>query len=113
MELCEADMAKLERKGYQRNDFSTSDGKSVRLSNVDGFCFFYDRTSKRCKEYPSRPIGCSIYPVILSDSNEIVIDDLCPDGDTLNEKEILERAIRLRSLIETIDREAAKRNRSA
>jgi len=113
MELCEADIAKLERKGYRRNDFSTQDEKAVRLRNVDGVCFFYDKTIKRCKEYASRPIGCSTYPVILSDSNEIVIDDLCPEGGTLNEKEIREKAIRLRGLIETIDREAAKRNRSA
>lgn len=111
MELSEADIAKLERKGYRKTDFSFIDGETVRLRNVDGFCFFFDRASKRCKQYASRPEGCMIYPVIISVTNEIVIDDLCPEGGTLGEKEIREKAIRLHSLIETIDAEAAARNK--
>jgi Fe-S-cluster containining protein len=104
MELCKADIARLERRGYRKNDFVRpgTDGMP-RLRNVGGYCFFYDHGRKRCKEYASRPLGCVIYPVNLAADGEIVIDTLCPEADTLTPDEIESKGRRLRQLIETID----------
>jgi len=109
MELCEADMARLERRGYRREDFSQKGADGItRLRNTRGRCFFYDRDSKRCKEYARRPLGCAIYPVNLTADGEIIVDEDCPDADTLTPKEIRDKGRRLRSLLETIDQEAKR-----
>jgi len=80
-----------------------------RLRNVDGHCFFFDRDQERCREYAARPLGCNIYPVNLTDDDDIVIDDLCPEGRTLTKEEVREKGERLRRLLDTIDAEAIKR----
>lgn len=103
MELCRADMARLERRGYKKEDFSLegTDGVS-RLRNVGAYCFFYDHDRKRCKEYACRPLGCVIYPVNLTADGEIVVDRLCPEADTLTPEEIESKGKRLRLLLDTI-----------
>jgi Fe-S-cluster containining protein len=104
MELCNADIARLERRGYRKDDFSLRGTDGIpRLRNVGGYCFFYDHNRKRCKEYASRPLGCFIYPVNLTEDGEIVIDRLCPEADTLAPREIETKGRRLRKLIDTID----------
>jgi len=103
MELCNADIARLERRGYRKDDFSRPGADGIpRLRNVGGYCFFYDHGRKRCKEYASRPLGCVIYPVNLTEDGEIVIDSLCPEADTLTPAEIASKGQRLRRLVETI-----------
>ncbi|TFG55086.1 MAG: YkgJ family cysteine cluster protein [Methanomassiliicoccus sp.] len=109
MELCRTDIARLVRRGYQENDFySIGEDGIPRLKNVDGHCYFFDGEKKRCKEYASRPLGCSIYPVNLTDDGEIVIDELCPEGGTLTRDEVQEKGRRLRRLLDTIDAEASR-----
>lgn len=104
MELCKADIVRLERRGFQKDDFLRRGTDGIpRLRNVGGYCFFYDHDRKRCKEYPSRPLGCVIYPVNLNEDGEIVIDRLCPEADTLTPREIESKGRRLRRLIDTID----------
>jgi Fe-S-cluster containining protein len=107
MELCRADIARLERRGYKKEDFSCqgTDGIS-RLRNIGSFCFFYDHNRKRCKEYARRPLGCVIYPVNLDEDGRIVIDRLCPEADTLTTEEIESNGQRLRLLVDTIEQEA-------
>ena len=113
MELCRADIARLERRGYERDDFSRAGADGIpRLRNSGGYCFFYDRDRKRCKEYASRPRGCAIYPVILSPKGEIVIDRLCPEADTLTLDEIGSKGRRLQRLLDRIDLEARESKRS-
>jgi Fe-S-cluster containining protein len=109
MELCKSDVARLERRGYERDGFSRlgADGVS-RLRNSGGYCFFYDHERKRCKEYASRPRGCAIYPVILSAEGGIIVDKLCPEAGTLTKDEILSKGRRLRQLLDKIDSEARK-----
>lgn len=109
MELCNADIGRLERRGYQKDDFSylSTDG-IPRLRNVGVYCFFYDHDRKRCKEYAYRPLGCAIYPVSLSAGGEIVIDRLCPEADTVTRNEIESKGQRLRRLVDTIDLEACE-----
>ena len=113
MELCNADIARLERRGHHKDDFSCrgADG-TPRLRNVGAHCFFYDHDRKRCKEYASRPLGCVIYPVNLTPEGEVVIDSLCPEADTLTQDEIESKGRRLRLLLDTIDLEARESTRS-
>lgn len=107
MELCSTDIARLERRGYDKVDFSVRGADGIpRLRNVDGRCYFYDRRRRRCKEYSSRPLGCAIYPINLTPQGDVVIDSLCPEGDSLTQEEIESKGKRLRSLLETIENEA-------
>jgi len=113
MELCTADIARLERRGYKKDDFSRPGTDGVpRLRNVDAHCFFYDHDRKRCKEYARRPLGCVIYPVNMTADGEIVIDRLCPEADTLTPEEIESKGQRLRLLLDTIHLEARESMRS-
>jgi Fe-S-cluster containining protein len=107
MELCKADIKRLERHGYRKEDFSRRGTDGVpRLRNVGAYCFFYDHDKKRCKEYAHRPLGCVIYPVNMTDEGRIVVDNLCPEADTLTFDEIESKGKRLRLLIDTIHAEA-------
>jgi hypothetical protein len=109
MELCKSDVARLERRGYERDDFSQVDTDGIlRLRNSGGYCFFYDHEQKRCKEYASRPRGCAIYPVILSADGGIIVDSLCPEVRTLTQGEIKSKGRRLQQLLDKIDSEARK-----
>lgn len=109
MEICRADIARLERRGYEKDDFSQASNDGVqRLRNSGGYCFFYDRDCKRCKEYASRPRGCTIYPVILSAEEGIIVDKLCPEADSLTQDEIKSKGRRLRKLLDKIDSESRK-----
>lgn len=113
MELCNADIARLERRGYHKDDFSCRSTDGIpRLRNVGAHCFFYDNDRKRCKEYDARPLGCVIYPVNLTSEGEVVIDDLCPEADTLTQDEIESKGRRLRLLMDTIYLEAQESTRS-
>ena len=110
MELSEADMARLERRGHRRQDFAVMGEDGIpRLRNADGWCVFYDAGAGRCREYRSRPLGCVLYPVNMAEDVVIIVDELCPQGGTLSSRELAERGRRLRSLLDTIDREAEKR----
>jgi len=113
MELCNADIARLERRGYRRNDFSYRGADGIpRLRNVRAHCFFYDHERRRCREYASRPLGCVIYPVNLTPEGEIVIDSLCPEANTLTQGEVKSKGRRLSLLLDTINLEARESTRS-
>lgn len=113
MDLCRADIARLERRGYKKDDFTRRGTDGIpRLRNVGAYCFFYDHDRKRCKEYARRPLGCVIYPVNLTVDGEIVIDRLCPEADTLTLEEIESKGRRLRQLLDTIHLEARESMRS-
>lgn len=109
MELCRADIVRLERRGHLTQDFLIIGEDGIpRLRNVDGHCVFFDVERKRCREYASRPLGCSIYPVNLTEDDEVIVDEICPEGATLTREEIKDKAARLRRLLATIDSEARK-----
>ena len=113
MELCNVDVARLERRGYQKDDFSYRGADGIpRLRNVGAYCVFYDHDRKRCKEYASRPLGCVLYPVNLTPEGEVVIDSLCPEGGTLTDDEVESNGRRLRLLLDTIDLESRRSTRS-
>jgi Fe-S-cluster containining protein len=80
MPLSNIDIERLKRTGYDRKKFVRSDKHGyVRLNNRRGFCVFYDAEKHRCNIYRHRPSGCRLYPVIYSEEEGIVADDLCPD----------------------------------
>ncbi len=110
MELCSADIRQLEKKGYRARDFSElGDDAIFRLKNRNGFCFFFDKKRRKCKEYLSRPLGCRIYPVNISADGEIVIDTLCPTSPNISPEEKLRKGRQLLELLALIDREAEER----
>lgn len=105
MELSDDDVARLVRLGYPRDAFSVTDQDGVtRLRNVDGRCYFYDRGASRCRVYAARPVGCYIYPVVFAEEYGIVIDALCPMGDTVTDSEMRVKGRILLDLLDRLDR---------
>ena len=84
MELLPNDIARLEKIGYSSKDFSYKDGATVRLLNVEEHCFFLEPTSKKCRIYRNRPLGCKIYPAILLNDTKVTVDRFCPNYKTLS-----------------------------
>ncbi len=110
MELSEADIARLERRGYRRSEFSyIGVDKIPRLRNVGTWCYFYDPERKRCREYRSRPLGCALYPVNVDEDGRTIIDAICPEAQSLDGRELQLKGRRLRMLLATIDAEAKRR----
>jgi len=110
MELCQADISRLVRRGHADGSFYEIGEDGIpRLINEDGYCVLFDRAKGRCGEYASRPLGCALYPVNLTEDGEAVLDDLCPEGGGMSKEELERKGSRLRSLLATIDAEAARR----
>jgi hypothetical protein len=53
-------------------------------------------------------LGCRIYPVIYSEEDGVIVDDLCPQAGTVSKKEIDSKTEKLRKLLRRIDGEAEK-----
>ena len=89
MELSDEDVERLEKAGFNSDEFSTSfNGSFRRLTNVNGYCYFYDTSLKGCHVYPLRPIGCRFYPVVYIVGEGIGVDTLCPMNDSVNELDL-------------------------
>ena len=111
MLLSNEDVARLERKGYDRDFFAVCDSHSfIFLRNVKGCCVFYDAEKRRCRIRADRPSGCRVYPVILDEAEGIVVDDICPAKGNVTENQKAKRGKRVLKLLETIDAEAEKRH---
>ncbi len=112
MLLSNTDIERLERLGHNRQTFVRYDGHGfARLRNRRGFCVFYDGEKCRCQVYGYRPLGCRIYPVIYSEQEGIVVDDLCPMQDTISKIELKREGKRLMALLQRIDYEAQARRK--
>jgi len=110
MLLSTADVERLERIGYDREKFVRFDRHVfVRLRNHHGFCVFYDVERCRCRVYRHRPLGCRVYPVIFSEREGVIVDDLCPMGSTVSKVELDRKGKRLMRLLQRIDAEAVNR----
>ncbi len=110
MLLANADIERLEGKGYSRQFFARFDGEGyATLRNQQGHCVFYDVAKQRCKVYADRPLGCHIYPVMYDEEKGIVIDSICHAQDTVSEKQKAKRGKKVLKLLERIDAEAEKR----
>ena len=110
MLLCEDDIKRLEKAGYAKDKFARFDKQGyAKLRNTRGRCFFYNAESHRCNAYELRPLGCCIYPVIYSEEDAIVVDDLCPERHTVSDKEMVEKGKKVMRLLARIDLEAQSR----
>lgn len=110
MLLANADIGRLERKGYDKQVFARFDKEGyATLRNQNGHCVFYDVSKQRCEVYEDRPAGCRIYPVMYDESKGIVTDSICPARDTVSEKQMTKRGKKVMKLLEKIDAEAEKR----
>jgi len=107
MLLSSADVKRLERAGYEKRRFTYYDKNGyAKLKNHHGFCVFYDIEKRRCGTYRHRPSGCRVYPVIYSEREGVIIDDLCPEKDTVSQPELKTKGKRVTKLIQRIDNEA-------
>lgn len=89
MVLLPSDVERIESLGYRREEFAVLWGGLYRLRNVSGRCFFY---RDGCAIYECRPIGCSMYPIVIDvETGEVLVDWECPLASETREEE-LERA---------------------
>ena len=109
MLLSRADIRLLERAGYDRDEFVRLTRQGfAQLRNSLGYCIFYQTAKRRCKVYKIRPLGCRIYPVLYSEEDGVIVDDLCPNAGTVSKKEIKFKAEKLKRLLQRIDSEKGK-----
>ena len=113
MMLSNADVERLEKVGYNRQKFIRYDKHGfARLRNCHGFCVFYDVVKCRCKIYKHRPLGCRIYPIIYSEQDGIIVDDLCPMKNTVSKIELKRKGKKVIELLQRLDNEANSRARN-
>ncbi|UCE11955.1 MAG: YkgJ family cysteine cluster protein [Candidatus Thorarchaeota archaeon] len=108
MTLTRKDIDRIEVEGYSREDFlqRTEDG-FCELRNVDGLCYFYDPSNQTCRIYETRPDGCRFYPIVYDmKKRKCVVDADCPSRSTISRDEIRKVCHKVRSLVETLVREA-------
>ena len=109
MELSSEDIEGLEGTGHRREEFAVIDGDVTRLRNVDGWCYFYSLADKKCRVYRNRPLGCYLYPVVYLANEGIVIDELCPTGQTISEQELRTKGKILVKLLKKMDNERKRK----
>jgi len=112
MELSNSDIEKLEKAGYHKNEFTTTENGVTRLRNINQMCYFYDPTDKKCRVYKNRPKGCHIYPVVYLANEGATIDGLCPMGHTISKQELRTKAKTLIKLLRKMDNERAHAGQS-
>jgi len=106
MELSSRDIRRLEEVGHHREEFTvTGEDGVTRLRNIGKWCYFYNHAEKRCRAYEIRPIGCYLYPVVYSVNEGVVIDELCPMGETVSEHELRIKGRILLKLLKTMEKE--------
>lgn len=114
MLLAKADIRLLEKAGYNREKFVCLNRQGfAQLRNSRGHCVFYQTAKHRCRAYRHRPLGCRIYPIIYSEEEGVIVDDLCPLAGTVSKKEIESKAEKLTRLLQKIDSETGKPNARA
>jgi len=109
MLLSRADTRRLRELGYSLKEFAFRDKKGfTRLKNREDHCVFFNSNERKCKIYKNRPLGCRIFPVIFSEEEGIVVDDICPMKNTVYKRELNQKGKILVDLLQQIDCEAEK-----
>ena len=107
MLLSNVDIELLEKAGQESGEYVRLDNMGyAKLRNRSGYCVFYDSARHRCKAYRYRPLGCRIYPVIYSEEDGVIVDDLCPEKGTVSADELKRKGIKVVKLLDMMDREA-------
>ena len=110
MLLSEADLRLLMKAGYSSERFVHYNRHGyAMLRNRGGHCVFYDVERRSCKTYKSRPLGCRVYPVVYSEENVAVVDELCPMGRTVSKMELRKKGEKVGKLLRRIELETASR----
>ncbi|MCX8205304.1 MAG: YkgJ family cysteine cluster protein [Candidatus Nezhaarchaeota archaeon] len=99
MPLTRGDARRLEGLGYRVEEFAELRRGLLRLRNVDGHCFFYDPSSRRCKVYSHRPEGCRLYPFIYVEGLGVSVDVECSAWRTATPSDLEKAAPRVLRLI--------------
>lgn len=105
MELSSEDIEGLEKIGYHSKEFAVINDGLTQLRNVNGYCYFYSRTNKKCNVYETRPLGCYIYPIVYLVNECAIVDELCPMGQTVSKQELKTKEKLLFKLLKKIDTE--------
>lgn len=111
MELSNKDVQIILNKGYHFEEFAELNKSIIRLKNVNGYCFFYNILDKKCKIYEKRPIGCYLYPVVYLENEYPIIDELCPMGYTVSEREFIKKGKILDKFLKKMDNEVQNRKK--
>lgn len=101
------DIERIASLGFKVKDFVVYSKGFPRLRNVDGRCVFLDPKTRLCKIYDWRPRGCRLYPlvyVIRSYSEEIAVDNSCPQAYTVDSNDIRSAAPQIANLVSSIFR---------
>jgi Fe-S-cluster containining protein len=110
MPLSERDIQLLEKTGHMRKQFVHVNRKGyAQLCNRNGYCVFYNREKNSCRVYRRRPAGCRLYPIIYSEQEGVVTDNICPTRHTVTKTEIKRKTGTLMRLLMEIDDEALRR----
>ena len=97
MILTPSDIRRLEALGYRREEFAELREGFYRLRNVKGRCYFL--RGGRCAVYEYRPIGCSMYPIVINvGTGGVELDEECPIAGETTDRE-LELARRYAKLV--------------
>jgi len=106
MLLSEKDISRLLKKGLSKSFFVRFDKQGYAyLKNRQGYCVFYDPKQRKCSTYVDRPSGCRVYPVIV-DEDKVVLDELCPETESISKEEKNLKGKKVIRLLEEIDAEA-------
>jgi uncharacterized protein len=112
MLLSNRDIERLEKIGYSTDFFVRFDSEGyATLKNSQGHCVFYNPEKRRCKVRAYRPEGCRIYPVLYDEDKGITVDTICPNRNTITEKQKAKKGEKVLKLLEKIDAEAKSRRR--
>jgi Fe-S-cluster containining protein len=109
MLLSRVDVKRLKKLGYSPKEFAFYDENGfTRLKNREGYCVFFDFNKRKCRIYENRPLGCRIFPVIFSEEEGIVVDDICPMKNTVSKRDLNQKGKILVDLLQQIDCEALR-----
>lgn len=103
MVLTPSDIERIKEHGFKKEDFVEIVDGFFKLKNVEGHCVFL--REGRCAIYGYRPIGCSLYPIVIEvDTGDITLDYECPLAATTT----LEELNKARRFIQLILKELAR-----
>ncbi|MEM2262137.1 MAG: YkgJ family cysteine cluster protein [Ignisphaera sp.] len=105
MELSNNDIRRIVKLGYNPRGFLVIRDGIPYLRNINGYCYFHDKDSRRCRIYRYRPLGCRVYPVIYIQDVGFTIDKLCPMHYTVSIDELIRKSLILMNLIKRIEKE--------
>ncbi len=103
MLLLPEDIERIENLGYEESYFVVYVDGFAKLRNVDGHCIFFDPTTKRCKIYSHRPLGCRIYPIIFDEEYGVMLDPLCPYRHMATCRDVIEGIEMLRNFLRRVE----------